>query len=272
MNPRSKTLAVLPMLVASLTACAAIAAEPVSMKPISPTTLSAERLSELTTPGSPRVYTGDELASIAMPVGGILAGQLYFKGDGRLAHWDIMNGRAFGSSPLVRPAADLEQGFAVRVRDDAGRLVSFPLTLETFPDTTFTSDYPAGVVRYEGATNFPLAVTLEGIAPFVPLDAAGSGIPATFLRSTVKNTGDRPVEGDVLGGDFFLGAHAGDLGGGEGDEGEVEAGGRGAAPLADDADEMVELDVDGAGAEFGHGEGCWTMKNAFPVFRTIRRG
>ena len=199
MNPRSGTLAVLPMLVAALTACAAIATEPVSMNPISPTTLSAESLNELTAPGTPRVYTGNELASIAMPVGGILAGQLYFKGDGRLAHWDIMNGRAFGSSPLVRPAADLEQGFAVRVRDDAGRLVSFPLTLETFPDTTFTSDYPAGVVRYEGATNFPLAVTLEGIAPFVPLDAAGSGIPATFLRITVKNTGDRPVEGDVLG-------------------------------------------------------------------------
>jgi len=162
-------------------------------------TVSVERLNELTAPGSPRVYSGEELASIAMPVGGIVAGQLYFQGDGRLAHWDIMNGRAFGSSPLVRPAVSLEQGFAARVRDETGRMVSFPLNLETFPGTTFTADYPAGVVRYEGAKDFPLAVTLEGIAPFVPLDTASSSIPASFLRLTLKNTSDRPVEGDVLG-------------------------------------------------------------------------
>ncbi len=193
------TPAVLPTLVVLLTTCSITAAGPNPANSSHPVSTSAERLNELTAPGSPRVYAGDELASIAMPVGGIVAGQLYFKGDGRLAHWDIMNGRAFGSSPLVRPAASLEQGFAVRMRDDAGRMVSFPLTPETFPGTTFTADYPAGVVRYGGAEKLPLAVTLEGIAPFVPLDTAASGIPATFLRLTLRNTSDRPVEGDVLG-------------------------------------------------------------------------
>ena len=167
--------------------------------PNHPMSVSAERLRELTAKGSTHVYAGDELARIAMPVGGILAGQLYFKGDGSLSHWDIMNGRAFGSSPLVRPAVTLEQGFAVRVRDNAGQLVSFPLTLTTFPATTFTADYPAGVVSYGGAKKLPLAVTLEGIAPFVPLDTASSSIPAAFLRVTLKNTGSQPVEGDVLG-------------------------------------------------------------------------
>ena len=199
MNPCSKTLVVLPTLVAFLTPCSVIAVEPNPVNPIRPMAITAERLNELTAPGSPRVYAGDELDRIAMPVGGILAGQLYFKGDGRLSHWDIMNGRAFGSSPLVRPAVTLEQGFAVRVRDDAGQLVSFPLTLNTFPATTFTADYPAGVVSYEGEKNLPLAVTLEGIAPFVPLDTAVSGIPAAFLRVTLKNTGSQSVEGDVLG-------------------------------------------------------------------------
>lgn len=158
-----------------------------------------EHLGELAVPGSPRHYAGEELASIAMPVGGILAGQLYFKGDGGLACWDIMNGRAFGSSPLVRPAAALQQGFAVRVRDESGRLVSFPLTLDTFPATTFTAGYPAGIVRYEGAKDLLMDVTLEGIAPFVPLDVEVSGIPVAFLRVTLKHTGSRTVEGDVLG-------------------------------------------------------------------------
>jgi non-lysosomal glucosylceramidase len=184
-------------LATSAVVCAAPAA-PVSA-PVSPMNIPTERLTELTAPGSPRTYSGAELATIAMPVGGIYAGQLYFKGDGSLAHWDIMNGRAFGSSALVRPSAKLQQGFAVRLRDGAGQLTSFPLNLKTFPSTTFTAAYPAGVVSYEGAKNLPLSVTLEGIAPFVPLDTAASGIPATFLRVTLKNTSSQSVEGDVLG-------------------------------------------------------------------------
>lgn len=164
-----------------------------------PMPIAPERLQELTARGAPHVYPATELPFIAMPVGGICAGQLYFKGDGSLAHWDIMNARAFGSSTLVRLSDKLQQGFAVRVRDAAGQLTSFPLTLDTFPATTFTAEYPAGVVNYEGAKDLPLRVTLEGIAPFVPLDTAASGIPATFLRITVKNTGGQPVVGDVLG-------------------------------------------------------------------------
>jgi uncharacterized protein (DUF608 family) len=174
---------------------AAIAAS----EPNHATSISAERLNELTAKGHPRVYAGNELARIAMPVGGILAGQIYLNGSGRLSHWDIMHGRAYGNSPLVRRNVSLDQGFAVRVRDEAGRLTSFPLTVETFPNTTFTSDYPAGVVRYRGEKNLALDVTLEGIAPFVPLDTRASGIPATFLRVTLNNSGVHPVEGDVLG-------------------------------------------------------------------------
>jgi uncharacterized protein (DUF608 family) len=184
--------------------------------PNPPMSISAERLNELIAKGSPRVYAGEELIRIAMPVGGIVAGQLYFKGDGSLAHWDIMNGRAFGSSPLVRPAVALEQGFAVRVRDDVGQLTSFPLTLDTFPTTTFTADYPAGIVSFKGANNLPLDITLEGIAPFVPLDTAASSIPAAFLRITLKNTGSRAVEGDVLGWLQNGAAHLSGLTAGEG--------------------------------------------------------
>ncbi|MEY4488960.1 MAG: hypothetical protein RIQ79_1468, partial [Verrucomicrobiota bacterium] len=159
----------------------------------------SKRLTELTAPGAPQVYSGTELASIAMPVGGIYAGQLYFNGDGSLGHWDIMNRRAFGVTSRVRDSAKLQQGFAVRLRDGDGRLTSFPLNLKTFPATTFTAAYPAGVVRYTGAENLPVSITLEGIAPFVPLDTAASDIPATFLRVTLKNTGGQTVEGDVLG-------------------------------------------------------------------------
>ncbi|MEI8038822.1 MAG: GH116 family glycosyl hydrolase [Verrucomicrobiota bacterium] len=163
------------------------------------TAISPARVAELTAKGAPHEYAGPELTAIAMPVGGICAGQLYFNGDGSLGKWDLMNGRAFGSSALVRPAAQLQQGFAVRLRDGAGQSTSFPLNLKTFPAATFTAEYPAGVVRYEGAKNLPLSVTLEGIAPFVPLDTVASSIPATFLRVTLKNTSGHAIQGDLLG-------------------------------------------------------------------------
>lgn len=180
-------------------AMSAFAAPISTPSPAPATPITAERFAELTAPGSPRAYSGAELATIAMPVGGIYAGQLYFKGDGSLSHWDIMNSRAFGASTLVRSSVNLQQGFAVRLKEPAGKVTSFPLNLKTFPATTFTADYPAGVVSYAGAKNLPLSITLEGIAPFVPLDTAASGIPATFLRITLKNTSVQPVEGDVLG-------------------------------------------------------------------------
>lgn len=139
--------------------------------------------------GEPRQYRGEALSKIAMSVGGITAGQLYFHGDGGLGLWDLMNLRSFGDDPLLRkfanPARMLQQGFAVRLRDEAGAMKNFPLTLKDFPQTTFTAEYPAGIVRYQADGKLPLEITLEGIAPFVPLDAAASGIPAAFLRLTV---------------------------------------------------------------------------------------
>ena len=197
--PLNQCLRVLLISAASL-GCQSGIADPANTPIPTPLSkVSPEKLAELSSPGTPRVYSADQLATIAMPVGGIYAGQLYFKGDGSLAHWDIMNGRAFGSTPLARQGAQIAQGFAVRLRDSAGALTSFPLNLKTFPASTFTSDYPAGVVSYEGAKNLPLSVTLEGIAPFIPLDTFSSGIPATFLRVTLKNTSAGAVEGDVLG-------------------------------------------------------------------------
>src|SRR5579862_8346222 len=41
--------------------------------------------------GDPKVYRGDELTCIGMPIGGICAGQLYLRGDGTLAEWGVFN-------------------------------------------------------------------------------------------------------------------------------------------------------------------------------------
>ena len=47
--------------------------------------------------------------------------------------------------------------------------------------------------------DLPLSISLEAFTPFVPLDAAASGIPAAVLRYRVRNTGDTRLEVTVAG-------------------------------------------------------------------------
>ena len=49
--------------------------------------------------GMPRVYEGDSLMKIGMPVGGVCAGLVYLGGDGKLWYWDILNRYLSGVQP-----------------------------------------------------------------------------------------------------------------------------------------------------------------------------
>ena len=53
--------------------------------------LSKAWVDRLFAKGQNKVYKGEELTCIGMPIGGICAGQLYLGGDGKLWHWDIFN-------------------------------------------------------------------------------------------------------------------------------------------------------------------------------------
>src|SRR6476646_1052155 len=53
--------------------------------------LAPEWVERLFAKGESRVYRGDELACIGMPIGGLCAGQMYLRGDGTLAGWEIFN-------------------------------------------------------------------------------------------------------------------------------------------------------------------------------------
>ncbi len=160
--------------------------------------LKPEWIEILFAKGGPTVYQGKDLEKIAMPVGGIAAGQLYLAGDGRLVHWDIFNKHNFSGygntnyQNMPPPDHALKQGFAIRVKC-GGRTVTRGLDKQGFPGVRFCGEYPIGTVEYADA-ELPVAVRMEAFSPFIPLNAADSALPATLLEFTLKNTGGEAAE------------------------------------------------------------------------------
>jgi uncharacterized protein (DUF608 family) len=166
--------------------------------------------------GSSKVYRGDELTCIGMPVGGICAGQLYLRGDGTLASWEIFNteqNTGYGDRcyRTYTPHAPVSHGFRVWVKAQGGEPQVRTLDRTGFPGVEFVGEYPIGRARYVRDANDPFLVDvdLEAYSPFVPLDARESGTPGTVLRFRVRNTHTGPVEVG-LGGwlQNAVGAHA----------------------------------------------------------------
>ncbi|HEV3259845.1 MAG TPA: GH116 family glycosyl hydrolase [Gemmataceae bacterium] len=156
--------------------------------------------------GQSKVYRGDELTCTGMPVGGICAGQLYLRGDGTLAVWQIFNhpnftGYGENCYRTYTPPSPVQQGFALWVKPQDGQAVYRTLDRAGFPDVEFVGEYPIGRVRYVRPDRDPLPVevALEAFSPFIPLNARESATPGTVLRFTVRNTSDKPVEAAVGG-------------------------------------------------------------------------
>jgi len=199
----------------------------VKLKPVLPKipedkNLSAEWVEALTARGTPEVLSGDELNYVGLPIGGIGCGQLYLSGDGRLWLWDIfksnytresvggmklslmtMNGHYTGpvdsktGKYSKRNGADVEQGFAIRIKQNDAVEVR-TLDSQSFPGVTFRGEYPIGRVTYADP-QCPVKVELEAFSPFIPVSAKDSALPATVLAYTVTNNTNEPVEVDLMG-------------------------------------------------------------------------
>ncbi|MEI7898749.1 MAG: GH116 family glycosyl hydrolase [bacterium] len=161
--------------------------------------LSPEWVKSLFERGVPKVYTGDSLKYIGMPVGGLCSGQVYLGGDGTLWHWDIFNKHVatFDGHYVkpMNPESPLVQGFAIKVTAN-GKSEIRPLNKDGFKDIRFRGEYPIGMVEY-GAE--PVSVSLEAFSPFVPLSVDESSLPATVMRFTVKNNSSETYEAELFG-------------------------------------------------------------------------
>ena len=159
--------------------------------------LTPEWVKSLFARGEPEVYSGSELELIGMPVGGLCAGQLYLGGDGKLWHWDVFNlpirtGAEHYANPL-QPKSPLDQGFGIRVNNTVRALDH-----SGFSKIHFRGEYPIARVEYQD-DELPVQVTLEAFSPFIPLNFDDSSLPATVMQFTVKNTGTRQTEVELVG-------------------------------------------------------------------------
>lgn len=172
----------------------------------------------LDTPGERKVYRGDELQTIGMPCGGIMAGQLYVRGDGTLANWWIANNAyntGYGIEGLLNfdtplgpwkvcyqtfePKSYIDQGFRITVDDGRGKQTR-ELSKKDFDAISFIGEYPLAFIAYASRQNpLPVSVDATVYSPFIPLNAKESAIPATILKYQVTNTSAAAVRVDLTG-------------------------------------------------------------------------
>ena len=80
--------------------------------------LSQDAMQQLFERGRREVYSGEELDTIGMPIGGVATGQLYLRGDGTLGLWWIFNKHVFTGYGAdcyrtYKPDSPVDSGFAV---------------------------------------------------------------------------------------------------------------------------------------------------------------
>ena len=163
--------------------------------------LSKRTIEQLYSRGEREENTGKDLDTIGMPIGGIATGQLYLRGDGTLALWQIFNRHVFtgygrDNYRAYRPDSPVSSGFAVTRETGAGTIVE--LLDKTFSNIRFAGEYPIGSVRYSDPKH-PVRVEMEAFSPFIPLNAKDSALPATIFHVTVENTSDETIKAGVMG-------------------------------------------------------------------------
>lgn len=210
---------------ALLSARLPLSAEAMQGDPILLKNLDRKWVDALYERGEPTTYlkSRNELDYIGMPVGGIGCGCIYLGGDGRLWLWDVFNKnqtgviyknvkwhekiqfnfdflRPFDGANYVEPVKDvrpLEQGFALRI-EVGGKIIVKKLQANDWEEVSFEATYPMATVRYSDKS-VPVAITLRGYSPFIPLNAEDSGLPVTILSFTVENKASAAANVTVTG-------------------------------------------------------------------------
>ncbi|MCU0522985.1 MAG: non-lysosomal glucosylceramidase [Anaerolineae bacterium] len=145
-------------------------------------------------------YTGDLLAHLAFPMGGMGAGMICLEGAGALSHVSLRGEPNVHSEPLMFAALSIKgQPGMARVLEgpvpewkvftppEAGNgLGGTDYGLPRFSAAAFEARFPFGTVTLTD-DSIPLAVGITGWSPFIPGDADSSSMPVAALEYTLHN-------------------------------------------------------------------------------------
>ena len=176
--------------------------------------------------GRVTTYTGESLRCLAMPMGGLGAGQVSLAGDGSLRQWQIsheINHSGFvphtffavWAKPhyIERPPpvavarvlqtdvfydSDFEPAPAVNDHEIPAGCRELLEALPGVEDIRYRGTYPFADLEYVDA-ELPVQISMEAFTPFIPLDARASGLPAVIFNLTVHNPGDVAVDVAFMG-------------------------------------------------------------------------
>ena len=181
--------------------------------------LSKQWYHDLYNDNTQRIYKGEQLKTIGMPVGGIAAGQLYIRGDGTFARWWIANNAyntGFGApqtntltTPFGKtkdcyetytPESYADQGFRVSIKTASGKTITKELNKKDFDNISFIGEYPIATVNYaDKKSPLPVSVAMKVFTPFIPLDARESATPGTYIVFKLKNTSKEKLNINLAG-------------------------------------------------------------------------
>ena len=167
-----------------------------------------------------KVYRGEALRAVAMPLGGIGTGTIALGGDGSLRQWQIHNQinhlacvpHSFFAvwaqpdrrrMPVPKTALVLQSGALYDTNGPASPPTSndhlvpgaHRQLLEQLPGveaTEFAGGYPIAEVAYRDSS-LPVDVALEAFCPFIPLSSKDSGLPTILFNFSVANPTDETM-------------------------------------------------------------------------------
>ena len=166
----------------------------------------------LTAKGQQRVYQGQELELIAMPCGGIGAGQVEVTGQGKICFTESVynqmqqpnagHGLSTGYQYLhpKKSETKIANSFSIVINEQGKEPQALKLNGDSFDDMRFIGEYPIAQLEYrKTGSPLPVAIDAEVFSPFVPLDVRSSANPVTVLRFSVTNNSLQAVDVTLAG-------------------------------------------------------------------------
>lgn len=152
-------------------------------------------------------YSGESLAQVAFPLGGIGAGTVCLSGTGALTHVSIRHQPSVQNEPGILAAISLGgPGKIARVvegpvprwklyerRHATSGSAPMGAGLPRFAKATFRAHFPFARVELEDPA-LPVSARITGWSPFEPGDADGSSLPVAGLEYTFTHTGHEEID------------------------------------------------------------------------------